>query len=221
MSDNTIDGAYVSGDANTQGGDFVGRDKVIQNIQNVNLDIARLVEILKNSLPDDDPTPQYLLDTLKSFKHFHASLFEWKEVHNFLNDILMYFGAFSLEIERIQSYEEAPNPRLLLPLWRPISQKVNALVEWGKNIQHIGLPFSESEQGMQGPAWAIDMRVAKENIDQLLKSSPIDANSLFEARGEFGEKAETQMYLADKKLRETADELYNLSRVVLGSLGHE
>jgi len=29
------------------------------------------------------------------------------------------------------------------------------------------------------------------------------------------------MYLADKNLRETADELYTLSRVVLGSLHHE
>jgi hypothetical protein len=65
------------------------------------------------------------------------------------------------------------------------------------------------------------MYIAREHLEQLLKSTNFDASALFDARSEFGEKSETHMYLADKKLRETADELYSLSRVVLGSLSHE
>ena len=221
MSDGPSGGTQVGGDANVSGGDFVARDKVIQNIQNVNFDIEKLLAALKQALPDDDPTPRYLLDALKSFQHYHASLYEWKELHNFLNDVLFMFAPFTLEIDRIEIANEQPNPRLLGQLWRPISQKVNALLEWGKEIQYIGTPFSQSEQGSQGAPWAIEMYVAKGHLDQLLKSAKVEAGDLFDARGEFGEKAETHMYLADKKLRETADELYSLSRVVLGSLGHE
>lgn len=217
-SSRTKGGTQIQGDASVQGGDFIARDKVIQNI---NLDVEKLVRTLKQALPEGDPAPQYLLDTLKSFRNFHAALFEWKEVHNFLNDVLFMFGPFTLEIDHIEMAREKPNTRLLGQLWRPISQKVNALVEWAKTIQHIDEPFIQSEQGLQGPAWAVDMFVAKEHIDQLLKSSRVEKEELFDARGEFGEKAETHMYLADKKLRETADELYSLSRVVLGSLSHE
>lgn len=221
MSDQPPSGTQISGDANVDGGDFIARDKVIQNIQNVNFDIEKLVTALKQSLPDDDPTPQYLLDALKGFQHYHASLHEWKELHNLLNDILFTFGSFTLEIDRIEIANEKPHPRRLIQLWRPISQKVDALLEWGKEIKYIGTPFAHSEKGLQGEPWAIEMYVAKERLDQLLNSPKVEAEELFNARFEFSGKAETRMYLADKKLRETADELYSLSRVVLGSINHE
>ena len=220
MSDGPLGGTQIGGNANVDGGDFVARDKVIQNIQNVNFDIEKMVSALKQTLPEGDPTPQYLLDALKSFQHYHSLLYEWKELHNFLNDVLFMFGPFTLEIDRVEIANEQPNLRILAQLWRPIAQKVNALLEWGKSIQHIGTPFVQSDQGLQGAAWAIEIFVAKEHLDRLLKSSNVEAGDLFDARGEFGEKAETHMYLADKKLRETADELYSLSRVVLGSLSH-
>jgi hypothetical protein len=213
------DGNLIVGDGNrVQQGDIVARDKVIQNIQNVNFDIEKLVAALKESLPEGDPTPQYLLDALKSFQHYHASLHEWKELHNFLNDVLFMFAPFTLEIDRLEIAQEQPNPRLLVRLWRPISQKVDALLEWGKSIEHIGTPFVQSPQGLQGDAWAVDLYIVTDHLDQMLKSQQVDASALFDARGEFSEKAETHMYLADKKLRQTADELYSLSRVVLGSL---
>ena len=216
------DGNLIIGDGNrVQQGDTVAREKIIQNIQNVNFDIEKLVAALKQSLPEGDPTPQYLLDALKSFQHYHASLHEWKELHNFLNDVLFMFAPFTLEIDRIEIANEQPNPRQLVRLWRPISQRVNSLLEWGKSIKHIGIPFVQSGQGLQGVVWAVDMCIVTEHLDQILRSQQVDASVLFDARGEFGEKAETHMYLADKKLRETADELYSLSRVVLGSLTRE
>jgi hypothetical protein len=218
---NVDDSNIIVGNSNVQNGDYVSRDKVIQHIQNVNFDIEKLIAGLKQSLPEGDPTPQYLLEALKSFQQYHASLHEWKELHNFLNDVLFMFAPFTLEIDRIEIANEQPNPRLLARLWRPISQKVNALLEWGKSIQYIGKPFIRSEQGLQGAAWAVEMYIVTEHLDQLLRAGQADTNALFDARSEFNEKAETHMYLADKKLRETADELYNLSRVVLGSMNRE
>lgn len=221
MSDQPAGGTHIAGDANLEDGDFVGRDKVIQNIQNVNIDIEKVIAALQRSLPENDPTPQRLLDTLQKFQQYHVALHEWKELHNFLNDVLHEFGQFATQIAPLEWSNERPDSRLLLRRWRPISQTVNALLEWGKGIQYIGAPFLKSDQGLQGAAWAIDMYIAEENLERLLKTPDVDTNALLDAHSEFDEKAQTHMYLADKKLRETADELYNLSCVVLGNLGHE
>lgn len=220
MSDEPSGGTQIDGDANV-GGDLVGRDKVIQNIQNVNFDIEKLVAVLKQNLPKDDPTPQYLLDALKEFQHYHASLHEWKELHNFLNDVLLMFGPFTLAIDRMEIKKEQPDLYTLKLLWKPILRRVNELLEWGKGIQHIGKPFVPSEQGAQGETWAIELYAVKDELDKSLNPSDSEPSGLSKACSEFGDKAETHMYLADKKLRETADELYSLSRVVLGSLSHE
>jgi hypothetical protein len=131
------------------------------------------------------------------------------------------FAPFTLELDRIEMASKEPKPRLLAQLWRPVSQKVDALLEWAEGVKYIGVAFAQSEQGSHGEPWAVDLYVAKEHLDQLLKSAKVEAGDLFDARGEFGERAETHMYLADKKLRETADELYSLSRVVLGSLSND
>jgi hypothetical protein len=208
----------IAGDANVHEGDFVGRDKIVQNIQ---LDLDKVISVLKQTLPDDDPTPQYLLDTLKNFQLFHAQLHEWKELHNFLNDILIAFGPFARQVDQCEISGEAPNPRLFRQLWQPISQKVNGLLEWGKTITQIGQPFLESEQGLQGSRWFVDLCVARYRLSQLLKSAVVESGELVDACSEFGDKAETHMFVADRNLRETADELYSLSRVVLGSLHHE
>ena len=220
MTDQPHGGTHIDGDANVEGGDFVAGDKVVQNIQNV-LDIEKLIAALKQVLPADDRTPEYLLETLQRFQNFHASLHEWKELHNFLNDVLMMSGGFNSEVERIEIAGETPNSRLLGRLWHPISQKVDALLDWGKSIQHIDQPFRQSEQELNGPAWAIDLYVAKARLDELLKSANVNSGELVDARSEFADQSEKHMYLADKKLRETAEELYTLSRVVLGSMKRE
>lgn len=216
MSDQPAGGTHIAGDANLQDGDFVGRDKVIQNIQNVNnFDIEKMIAAIRH------PASRLLLEALKEFRKYHVELHEWKELHNCLNDVLHQLGQFASQIERIESGREPPSQRDLLRSWRPISQTVSSLMEWGKTIQYIGIPFMKSDQGLQGAGWAIEMYVAEENLERLLKSASLDTNALLDAYSEFDEKAQSHMYQADKKLRETADQLYTLSSVVLGNLSDE
>jgi hypothetical protein len=215
MSDQPAGGTNISGDANLQDGDFVGRDKVThQNIQYINNYEVKEINAAANSHPA-------LLKALKEFRKYHVELHEWKELHNCLNDVLHQLGQFASQIDRIESDKEPPSPRDLVKSWRPISQTVSSLLEWGKSIQYIGVPFLKSDQGLQGAAWAIDMYVAEENLERLLKSAKYDANALLDAYSEFDEKAQTHMFNTDKKLRETANELYNLSSHVLGNLSDE
>ncbi len=218
MDDQPPGGTNIHGDANVSDGDFVARDKVVQNI---NFDIEKVIAALKQCFPEDDPTPRYLLDALRSFQHYHTLLHEWKELHNSLNDVLISFGPFTREIDHSEMAGAKLDARLLRELWRPISRQVDALLEWGKTVSHIGQPFARSEQGLQGAPCFVELCIAEEHLDRLLKSAQLDVAALLDARSEFGDRAETHMYLADKQLRETADELYSLSRVVLGSLHHE
>ena len=216
---NTAGGTYLEGDAQTGGGDFVGRDKITQNIQ---LDLGKLIETLQSALPDDDPMPRHLLETFRQFQFFHSHLFEWKELHNAVNDITIALGQFMREVERLDISQSEGSARDLRRSWRPVAQKVDILLDWAASVKYIAeQPFAVTATGMQGPAWAIDLRVACTRVDENLDKEDVDENALYDATYDFNDAAEKHMYLADKKLRETAGELYNLSRIVLGSMGHD
>jgi len=216
-------------------GDIVAGDKVVQVLQ---IDLPRLMEVLRQSLPDDDPAPTHLIEALRQFKDYHARLSHWKELHNQLNDILFNYGQFSREVERLAVSHEDPEPRTIGIHWRPVAQKVAILLDWASAPRSIfeGEPFARLEDRITGPLWAVELCVASDRLDDLMRppgpprlfvlprdSRPtrplyLDIGELYDAGSEFYDIAERAMYLADRQLRETATELLNLSRIVLGSL---
>lgn len=212
-------GAYANGDVQTCGGDFVGRDQYNQYLQ---LDITKMAEALRRALPSSDPAPELWVNALKEFQLHHTCLYEWKELHNFLNDILVAFGQFKREVERIEISGEKPNTRALSRLWRPVVQKVEAMMDWATSIKYISdKPLSYSEEYTEGPSWAIDLYAAKVMVDGLLERQALETADIYDAAFDFSDVAEQHMYLADKRLRSTAGELYNLSSIVLGKMGRE
>ncbi|HNT25560.1 MAG TPA: hypothetical protein PKM21_14400 [Anaerolineales bacterium] len=235
-------GSYVEGSVHTQGGDMVSGDKVAGDkiagdrlsaeevtgdqiagdkiVQYFQLDLPRMMETLKQTLPENDPLPARLMEALQRFQFFHTRLFEWKELHNALNDTIYALGQFSREVERLDATQEAPNSRSLARLWRPVAQKVDILLEWAKGVRYIAdTPYKEptGANGMQGPAWAVELQAARHRLDLLVEGRGLEINELYDATFDFVDAAEKHMYLADKRLRETATDLYNLSQVVLGS----
>ena len=212
-------GTSVQGGVNTGGGDLVSRDKYVQYIQ---LDLQKLLETLKLSLPAGDPLPQHLVQTLKGFQHYHTRLHDWKELHNSLNDVLYALGQFSREVERLDAVRQTPDPRALSRLWRPVAHKVALLIDWSSSVRSIAeVPFKRLGGEMQGPSWAVEIQAASSRLDDLLNGGTIEFNDLYDATFDFLDTTERHMYLADKQLRETAEELYDLSRIVLGSMSHD
>ncbi|GAB4498229.1 MAG: hypothetical protein OHK0052_11270 [Anaerolineales bacterium] len=189
---------------------------------NLALDLPRLAEALKQVLPPNDPAPQNLLQGMQSFQQMHTHLYEWKELHNFVNDILYVLAQFTREVERIELNEETPNARALRRLWRPIAQKVDLMLDWAAQVRFIAdIPFARLPSGaLQGPDWAIALETARQRLDELLEINQLEIDELTDAAFDFNDAAERHMYLADKRLRETAGELFNLSRTVLGSFGN-
>jgi len=198
------------------GGDFIGRDK---NVNYYRLDLPRLLTVLSAALPKDDPLPQQLLDSLTRFQELHARLYEWKELHNYLNDVLVSKGQFAREVERLDAQGVPGDRRALARLWRPVSQKVSLLLDWAAtSVQHIAAPLVQTPDGWQGPRWAIEIQAASTRIDALLQPGEFDLTALYDATNDFADVSERKMYQTDKQLRNTASELYTLSQIILGSM---
>jgi hypothetical protein len=219
---NTSGGINLTSDQANIGGDVVGRDKVTQvqgDLVNnyIQLDVQKLVDTLKQALPANDPLPDRLVAALQNFKHYHSRLWEFKELHNFLNDVVFVLDQFSREVERLDAAGQKGDARTLSRLWRPIDQKVSWLVEFAKTLQHIGQPLVETDGRWQGPAWAIELHMAARRINDLLKTpADFDLSALYDATYAFSDAAEKHLYLADKDLRDTAGELFNQSNQLLG-----
>jgi hypothetical protein len=183
------------------------------------LDVNKVVATLQDALPAGDPMPRRLVETFQRFQDFHACLQEWKELHNYLNDVTMVLDQFEREVERLDASGSPGDARSLARQWRPVSQKVDFLLAWATTIQHIGGPFQQAEAGLKGPAWAIELYSAHLRVKELLDPADFDITALYDATYDFSDTAQRNLYLADKSLRDTAGELYNLSRLVIGSSG--
>ena len=218
---NISGGINLTSDQANIGGDVVGRDKVTQvqgDLVNnyIQLDVQKLVDTLKQALPANDPLPDRLVAALQNFKHYHSRLWEFKELHNALNDVVFVLDQFSREVERLDAAGQKGDARALGRLWRPIDQKVDLLVEFAKTLQHIGQPLVETDGRWQGPAWAIELYMAAQRINDLLLPANYDLSALYDATYAFSDAAEKHLYLADKDLRDTAGELFNQSNQLLG-----
>ncbi len=220
-------GVNMTSDQTSIGGDVTGRDKItqVQGDQinyNVQLDVQKLLETLKQALPDGDPLPANVLTVLQDFRTFHTQLYEWKELHNVLNDVIFVFDQFAREIERRDAAGAIGDVRLLKRLWQPVDQKVDLLIEFAKGVSHIGSPLIILPDGsLQGPPWAVELSVAAERLKEVFDGRPVDLATTYDATYAFADAVAKHMYLADKQLRAAAGELYNLSNIVLGRLRHE
>jgi hypothetical protein len=224
---NVSGGVNFTSDQASVGGDVVGRDKVTQ-VQGdqintyIQLDVQKLLETLKQALPDGDPLPDRLVSALQDFNQHHTRLWEWKELHNALNDVIFVFDQFSKEVERRDAANNLGDVRALKRLWRPVDQKVDLLLDFATKVQHIAAPLVTQPDGSrQGPPWAIELASVTDQLKSLFEEGIPTLETLYEATYAFSDAAEKHMYLADKQLRNAAGELYNLSNALLGSVSHD
>jgi hypothetical protein len=218
---NVSGGINLTSDQANISGDVVGRDKVTQvqgdQINNyLQIDLAQLAATLKQALPDNDPLPDRLVAALQDFKRYHSRLWEFKELHSALNDVVFVLDQFAREVERLDAARQTGEARALARWWRPVDQKVDLLIAFAANVQHIAAPLVERNGSRQGPAWAIELQSAAQRINELLMPSDYDFAALYDATNAFSDSADKHLYLADKQLRDTAGELYNLSQQLLG-----
>lgn len=210
------------------------------------MDTDELVSALKEAFPKDDPRPEQLrriFVELQQLQQYQQSLYEWKELHNSLDDILTSFAQFSSEIHRADVGKVIPSLSTLNNLWYAVSVKVDALLQFATGINFIGKRYQEGGGSISGEIWAVKISIMRRQINTQLGLNETTSFStstrrlvsfaeksrliigikpnwwvaLYELNNEFNHVVYAQMHWADKKLRETATELYNLSKSVFGS----
>lgn len=210
------------------------------------MNVEELVSALKEAFPKDDPRPEQLRKILSAFEKFQRlqqALYEWKELHNALDDILTAFAPFSSEIHRADAEKTIPSLSTLNNLWYGVSARVDALLQFAGYINHIGKRYREEAGMISGEVWAVKISAMRNQVNIQLglnETSSFRASTkrsisfaeksklmigirpewwitLYELNNEFNHTAYGQMHWADKKLRETATELYTLSKSVFGS----
>lgn len=233
--DTRIEGDVVGGDKNvtqTAGGDIVQRDKY------VGLNIAELVTALRQAFPGD-ARPERLRQLLDEFREYHAKLHEWKELHNALNNIIDAFDQYAARVE--SSYiEKLPlKPSVYQEAWRPVNRRVEEMLDWAQTIQHIGRRYQAlAGDRLEGERWAVDIKARRDDLlahfqsgkavekgmsgmgfPRLFLANPATEwlQRLYSLTHEFEDAVKQHMSQADSQLRETATELYSLSKQALGS----
>ena len=210
------------------------------------MNVDELVSALKQAFPKDDPRPEQLRKILLDFEKIQRlqnSLYEWKELHNSLDDILTSFAPFSSEVHRADAEKSIPSLSTLNNLWYAVSTKVDALLQFASNIKYIGTRYKEETGMISGEIWAVKISGLRNQVNIQLglnESSSFNVSTkrsisfaekgklmigirpdwwvaLYELNNEFNHVAYGQMHWADKQLRETATELYNLSKTAFGS----
>ena len=229
------EGSYVEGTVKVAGGgDWVGGSKGLDGAE-----VSQIIDTLLKHFPESILQPAQLDNTLAQIVTYHEKLYEWKELHNYLDMILNAFSPFAKQVERSEFSRKIPDTRELLNYWYPISERIESFLLWAAAIHHIGARYAVNvDKSMQGERWAVRISKLKNDIEGHLgisESSDTRAlnpyprkiqRQMFRVFGfeidwwrELGElsrifehAATEQMHFADKKLREAATELYNLSQ---------
>lgn len=211
-------------------------DELLEGFQPI--DLPRLFEAMRQSLPQGDPAPARLIQALRRLQDQHTRLSEWIELQHRLSEILSGYGQFSREVERLEVSQEDPEPQTVGIFWRPVSRMTANLLEWASAPRRIfaGAPFARLADGIVGPSWAVELCVARERLDELMR--PIEMTRLFEpprgarptrplyidivelydAGSEFYDVLERAKRLIDRQLYQTAMALAASSRAVFGDL---
>ena len=223
-------------------GSVAGRDNVTTTTGFSGEEVNQILETMLKYFPKGYlQNPGELDKTLSEFRLFHEQLHEYKELHNAINEILIAFEQFKAEIDRANSRRALPKLSLLRDLWRPVSMSVVSLLNWSQNIKNIGKPFQILDnKSKSGEDWAIQFSELQSRINEHLGMigqfgvDEIDYPSqmqilayqrlgteipwwetLSELTSSFQHTSSHHMNSADKQLRNTAQELYNLSNKAL------
>lgn len=235
-------GIELKSDSAEIAGSVAGRDNVTNTTGFSGEEVNQIIETMLKHFPKGYlQNPGELDKTLSEFRLFHEQLHEYKELHNAINEILIAFEPFKAEIDRANSRRALPKLSFLRDQWRPVSMTVIALLNWSQNIKNIGKPYQVLEnKSKSGEDWAIQFSELQSRINEHLGMidqfgvKDIDYPSqmqilayqrlgteipwwetLSELTSSFQHTSSHHMNSADKQLRHTAQELFNLSNKAL------
>lgn len=137
---------------------------------------VNLSNVLNNALSPDDPELASVKSLLKQLRHFYEKLYEWKELHNHLDEIINIFAQFSKQVDRLATAGEPIEDMYRLDeSWQPIYRRMNKFLSWSEqDIKYIGEPYALLDDGSRrGEKWAVELAMQHDVINALLARPPV------------------------------------------------
>jgi hypothetical protein len=198
--------------------------RVIELRPHIGLNVQRLAERVAAA---DAGERQGLRSLMDQFRRYNEQMVEWKELHNRMNILLNVFDSFGTQVERIDAREERIDPRMLQLAWQSVYQTIYQLLLFGRNIRHIGQPYTETAEAITGAEWAVEMSALRAGIQAHLQRRPTALQATFdndwwqtlrEETSRLDDAIKRYLFLADEELRKTAGDLFDLSAESLWSV---
>jgi len=179
----------------------------------------RAHDALQHSLPTDEQVRAELRAVIAELTALQAQVVEWKEYHHLLHEVLT---AFSLFHARLISFEEdgfsAAERQALLQNWRPCQGRLDMLVDFAEEIDHIGSPFQREGRQLRGERWVVEIVALQLLLEDVLKEDNPSPESLLELGEAFNSACYRHLALTDRELRTVVDKLQQLSTHLLGGM---
>lgn len=147
--------------------------KVRQLRPNIEINIGN---VLNNALAPNDPQLVTVKKILTELRLLSERLYEWKELHNHLDELINIFSQFSAQVDRLAiAGEPVEDMYRLNDSWQPVHRRTNVLLLWSEqDVEHIGKPYILLADGSRkGEKWAVELAMQHDAISDLLANSPV------------------------------------------------
>jgi hypothetical protein len=174
---------------------------------------------LQHSLPTDERVRAELRQVIAELTALQAQVAEWSECHHLLHEVLAAFSLFHARL--ISSGEDgssAAGRQALLQNWRLCQDRLDTLVDFAEEIDHIGNPFRREGRQLRGERWVVEIVALQLLLEDALKEDNPSPESLIELGEAFNSACHRHLALADRKLRTVVDKLQRLSAYLLGGM---
>lgn len=222
------EGSYFEGVVEARA--VVGRDRHGLSGAEIN----QIIETLLKYLPRGHLDPSRLDSTLNLFHRYHEQLQEWKELHDLLDALIAAFDPYYTLVQTSDMTRKVSSRKKLRTLWGPVSRQVDVLQGFVDNADYINQPQILSDGSKKGVVQVDWLNGLRRHISELLETRAYPTfrqcllfkylnveidwwQEIYKLAGEFDHVIKQQMHLADKRLRDTATEIYRLLRSSLRS----
>ena len=151
-------------------------DELVRKVRQVRPHIEiNIGNVLNKALSPNDPQLVTVKKLLNDLRLLSEKLYEWKELHNHLDEIINIFAQFAKQVDRLATAGEPLEDIFRLnESWQPIHRRVNVLLLWSEqDVKHIGQPYLLLEDGSRrGEKWAVELAMQHDVVHTLLAESP-------------------------------------------------
>ncbi|MBU0704641.1 MAG: hypothetical protein KKC18_12340 [Chloroflexi bacterium] len=167
----------------------------------------------------DEHTRSELREVVSELGALQAQVAEWSELHHLLHEIWTAFSLFRVQLAPPgEKGFGADERQAILQDWRLCQARLDALADFGGEIEHIGAPLRREGRELRGERWVVEIVALQLLFEDALKEDVLDPASLFELAQEFNSACHRHLAAANRRLRATVDKFQRLSTHLLGGV---